>query len=86
MMAWAEDRATVGTDPSADPGAKTEGRAEDHLACSARSSHPLRDWHKAINPSRPRPRAIGWLRRRQCGQNFRKNMVKISGTRNADHA
>jgi|GEM_PF-1077636 len=26
-MAWAEDRATVGTDPSADPGAKTEGLA-----------------------------------------------------------
>ena len=25
--AWAEDRATVGIDPSADPGAKTEGRA-----------------------------------------------------------
>ena len=25
--AWAEERATVGTDPSADPGAKTERRA-----------------------------------------------------------
>jgi len=26
-LTWAEDRATAGTDPSADPGAKTEGRA-----------------------------------------------------------
>jgi hypothetical protein len=24
LLTWAEDRATVGTDPSADPGAKTE--------------------------------------------------------------
>ena len=40
MMTWAEDRATVGTDLSADPGAKTEGRAEDRLPCSARSSRP----------------------------------------------
>ena len=31
MTTWAEDRATVGTDPSADPGAKTEGRAADPL-------------------------------------------------------
>lgn len=45
MMTWAEDRATVGTDPSADPGAKTEGRA-DRLACSVRSSFTLRDWHQ----------------------------------------
>jgi len=29
MTTWAEDRATVGTDLSADPGAKTEGRAAD---------------------------------------------------------
>ena len=28
LPAWAEDRATVGTDPSADPGAKTEGAAQ----------------------------------------------------------
>ena len=51
-MTWAEDRATVGTDLSADPGAKTEGRAEYRLACSARSCQPLRDWHNALNPSR----------------------------------
>ncbi len=42
----AEDRATVGTDSSADPGAKTEGRA-DRLACSARSSLTLRDWQQS---------------------------------------
>jgi hypothetical protein len=46
MTTWAEDRATVGTDPSADPGAKTEGRA-DRLPCSARSSLALRDWHQS---------------------------------------
>jgi hypothetical protein len=79
MMTWAEDRATVGTAPSADPGAKTEGRAEDRLACSARSSHPLRDWHQAINPSRQQPRASTPHR---GGQNFRKNVVIFSGTRN----
>jgi len=27
LVAWAEDRATQRCDPSADPGAKTEGRA-----------------------------------------------------------
>jgi hypothetical protein len=37
MATWAEDRATVGTDSSAVPGAKTEGRA-DRLAWSARPS------------------------------------------------
>ncbi|HEY3243722.1 MAG TPA: transposase [Phycisphaerae bacterium] len=40
---WAEDRATLGSDPSADPGAKTEGRA---AGLAARSS-PLRDWHQS---------------------------------------
>ena len=80
MTTWAEDRAPVGTDPSADPGAKTEGRAEDRLAYSARSSHPLRDWHQALNPSRRQPRAFDWLPR-QGGQSFRKNVAIISGTR-----
>jgi transposase InsO family protein len=42
-MTWAEDRATLGSDPSADPGAKTEGPA---AAPAARSS-PLRDWHQS---------------------------------------
>jgi hypothetical protein len=40
--AWAEDRATVGTDPSADPGAKTEG---GRSTLSAAFLH-LRDWHQ----------------------------------------
>ena len=35
-----------------DPAAKTKGLANDRLPCSARCSHPLRDWHQAINPSR----------------------------------
>jgi hypothetical protein len=56
MVSWwstrAEDRATVGTESSADPGAKTEGRAEDRSAFSARSSHSFGIGTKAINPSR----------------------------------
>ena len=59
IMTWAEDRATVGTDPSADPGAKTEGRAEYRLACSARSSQPLRDWHSRDKSLAAQPRATG---------------------------
>ncbi len=40
--AWAEDRATVGTNPSADSGAKTEG---GRSALPAAFLH-LRDWHQ----------------------------------------
>jgi hypothetical protein len=55
MMTWAEDRATVGTDPSADPGARPKGgRCSPTL--TARSSPSLRFGMKAINPSRRRPR------------------------------
>lgn len=44
---WAEDRATLGSDPSDDPGAKTEGRA---IASVARLSTPFGIGIKAINP------------------------------------
>jgi hypothetical protein len=47
---WAEDRAPVRTDPSADPGAKTEERAAVQQA-AARPSH-LRDWRQCAKPSR----------------------------------
>ena len=40
-MAWAEDRAPWRHDPSADPGAKTEGGA-----ARCRPVFPLRDWHE----------------------------------------
>ena len=77
-MTWAEDRATVGTDPSADPGAKTEGRAGIHLACSARSSHPLRDWHQCGKSLAAQPRVFDWSPSKKwpefpekCGQIFR---------------
>ena len=57
MMTWAEDRAIRGRNLSADPGAETEGRAEDPRV--DRPSLPsLRDWHQAINPSRQPPRAM----------------------------
>ena len=46
--AWAEDRATQRCDPSADPGAKTEGaaRGRPHFP------HQDRDWHQSAKPSR----------------------------------
>ena len=39
--------------------------------CAATLSHPLRDWHQALNPSRPLPRAVGWP--------FHREVVRISG-------
>lgn len=47
----AEDRAPVRTDPSADPGTKTEGRAvlPRH---APQPSLPPRDWHHRAKPSR----------------------------------
>lgn len=45
-LAWAEDRATLGSDPSADSGAKTEAGCRK----MPRFVLELRDWHKAINP------------------------------------
>jgi len=62
-MAWAEDKAIRGRDPSADPGAKTEGRATC-LCVSARrqaagrpSSPALRDWHQSDKSLGAQPRA-----------------------------
>jgi hypothetical protein len=53
MMAWAEDRALLRSNPSADPGAKTEGPAACPLAgCRPSLNHPLRDWHQSDKPSR----------------------------------
>src|SRR5438132_3549737 len=46
LLTWAEDRATVGTDPSADPGAKTEGAAPS----AALSFPPFGIGIKALNP------------------------------------
>jgi hypothetical protein len=60
-LTWAEDRALLGSNPSADPGAKTGVGAG--RACSA----PLpaliagvfRDWHESEKPSRQEPRNPG---------------------------
>lgn len=55
--ARAEDRATVGTDPSADPGARTEGPAA-YARCRQTAARvvarlsPFGTGAKAINPSR----------------------------------
>jgi hypothetical protein len=51
-MAWAEDRATQRCDPSADPGANTEGRAVRSLRAAAARPSTLRDWHQSAKPSR----------------------------------
>ena len=61
MLAWAEDRALLRSNPSADPGAKTGAGAERD--CSAPGSHaahqPLRDWHRATNLRGTMPRHPG---------------------------
>ena len=58
LTAWTEDRATQRCDPSAVPGAETEGRA-DAVRSAARPYQPLRDRHESDKPSRqdaaPRP-------------------------------
>jgi hypothetical protein len=50
-VTWAEDRAPVGTDPSADPGAKTEGWAAAKLVLPI-FPLPFGIGTHAINPSR----------------------------------
>jgi transposase InsO family protein len=61
-VTWPEDRATLGSDPSADPGAKTEGRA---VNTAARSSL-LRDWHQSGKPRAAQPRVTGQVDPRMC--------------------
>lgn len=58
-VAWAEDRATVGTDPSADPGARTEGRAMSSFVARL-SLTPFGIGAKALNPSRLRREFFGY--------------------------
>jgi len=48
QLTWAEDRAPVRTDPSADPGAETEGRAVTHSS-AAHLPHPFGIGAKALN-------------------------------------
>ena len=51
MTTWAEDRALLRSNPSADPGAKIgDGAAAGR---SAPFISPLRDWHQREKPSRP---------------------------------
>jgi hypothetical protein len=48
--AWTEDRATLRSDPSAVPGAKTEGQAvHGNMGCPPSL---LRDWQQSDKPSR----------------------------------
>ena len=54
LLAWAEDRALLGSTPSADPGAKTgAGVARDCPTPASLQPYPrLRDWHQSDKPSR----------------------------------
>jgi len=52
MTTWAEDRALLRSNPSADPGAKTEGRAVRFATGRPASSPALWDWHDIDKPSR----------------------------------
>ena len=47
---WAEDRALLRSNPSADPGAKTEVRAVSSTGAARPST--LRDWHQSDKPPR----------------------------------
>ena len=78
LLTWAEDRATVGTDPSADPGAKTEGGG---LMPPSFFSH-LRDWHQCVKsqgvwgriPQGLAPRGDRILFQRSA---FQRSMVRL---------
>jgi hypothetical protein len=50
LPTWTEDRATLGSDPSADPGAHTEDRG---VSVAPRSLIPLRDEHQCVKPTWP---------------------------------
>ena len=51
-VTWAEDRATQRCDPSADPGAKTKGRAGRRAFVVAARLSTLRDWRESDKRSR----------------------------------
>lgn len=57
-MAWAEDTALLGSNRSADPGAKTERRAMA-LSLARLSRPPFRDWHQSEKSSGAQPRVLG---------------------------
>lgn len=63
-LTWAEDRATLGSDPSADPGAKTEGRATESAARPLQPrGRPSRPFGIGIQAINPRPEGAKHLRR-----------------------
>jgi hypothetical protein len=53
-MTRAEDKALLGSNLSADPGAKTEGRAARPVARLS----PLRDWHQSDKSLAAQPRVL----------------------------
>ena len=58
--AWAEGTALLGSNRSADPGAKTEGRAMAFPARRDRPSlpYPVRDWHQSDKSRGAKPRVL----------------------------
>ena len=78
-MTWAEDRATQRCDPSADPGAKTEGRAVFFPKDAA--GLPLRDWHPSDKPS---PHEAATLRKDATPQVTNAKQPQLQFTVNQD--
>jgi len=44
-MTWPEDKALLGSNLSAEPGAKTEDHVGQQVPSLSRRGFPLRDWH-----------------------------------------
>ena len=51
IMTWAEDRALLRSNPSADPGAKIEGWVVHCFTPWTAQPSSLRDWHQSGKPS-----------------------------------
>jgi hypothetical protein len=79
--AWAEDRALLRSNPSAVPGAKTEGRAACQNRLPIFLTPPLRDWRQSDKPSRK----DAATRMAGCPQQFANtNRLKFQFTVNQD--
>lgn len=81
---WAEDRALLRSNPSADPGAKTEGRVVRNVPAAATRLSCLRDWHVCDKPSRQDAATISAGCGRDSGENFAGLLVHVQVASNSD--
>lgn len=75
---WTEDRATLGSDPSADPGAKTEGRAAPpvaRLSLPTPDPSPFGFGIQAINPRRAAAKDPGAINAELCVSHVGGNSI-----------